>query len=122
MNQADEAESIGHGRELAPDSIPGKKESAIEQGDELPTHILSVRVRLAELISSPAVGRSSMWVSTMLGIHSLKPCRYLTGVEPEHIAATASVIDHDGRFKEVEENVSWTMKFPSGIVASCITT
>ena len=39
-----------------------------------------------------------------------------------HISANASVIDHDGRFNEVEENVSWTMKFPSGIVASCNTT
>ena len=56
-----------------------------------------------------------------VGIYSLNACRYLTGEEPEHIAATASVIDQDGCFKEVEENVSWTMKFPSGIVASCNT-
>lgn len=34
VNQADEVESIGHGRELAADSVPGKKESAIELGDE----------------------------------------------------------------------------------------
>jgi hypothetical protein len=34
VNQADEVESIRHGRELAADSIPGKKESAIEHGDE----------------------------------------------------------------------------------------
>ena len=32
------------------------------------------------------------------------------------------MIDHDGRFDTVEENVSWTMKFPSGVVASCNTT
>jgi predicted dehydrogenase len=57
-----------------------------------------------------------------VGIYSLNACRYLTGEEPDHIAATASVIDQDGRFKEVEENVAWTMKFPSGIVASCNTT
>src|SRR6201987_2613993 len=57
-----------------------------------------------------------------VGISSLNACRYLTGEEPDHIAAYASVIDHDGRFKEVEENVSWTMHFPSGIVASCATT
>ena len=57
-----------------------------------------------------------------VGIYSLNACRYLTGEEPEHILANASVIDHDGRFIEVEENVSWTMKFPSGIVASCNTT
>jgi predicted dehydrogenase len=56
-----------------------------------------------------------------VGIYSLNACRYLTGEEPEHIAAYASTIDHDGRFKEVEENVSWTMRFPSGIVASCAT-
>ena len=33
-----------------------------------------------------------------VGIYSLNACRYLTGEEPEHIAANASVIDHDGRF------------------------
>ena len=47
-----------------------------------------------------------------VGIYALQATRYLTGEEPEHIAANASVIDQDGRFKEVEENVSWTMKFP----------
>jgi predicted dehydrogenase len=57
-----------------------------------------------------------------VGIYSLNACRYLTGEEPQHISAYASVIDHDGRFNEVEENVSWTMRFPSGIVASCNTT
>jgi predicted dehydrogenase len=57
-----------------------------------------------------------------VGIYSLNACRYLTGEEPEHISAYASVIDHDGRFNEVEENVSWAMRFPSGIVASCATT
>ena len=57
-----------------------------------------------------------------VGIYSLNACRYLTGEEPEHISAFASTIDRDGRFSEVEENVSWTMRFPSGIVASCLTT
>ena len=57
-----------------------------------------------------------------VGIYSLNACRHLTGEEPEKISAVASTIDHDGRFAEVEENVSWTMKFPSGIVASCNTT
>jgi len=57
-----------------------------------------------------------------VGIYSLNACRHLTGEEPAQISALASTIDHDGRFAEVEENVSWTMKFPSGIVASCNTT
>jgi predicted dehydrogenase len=57
-----------------------------------------------------------------MGIYSLNACRYLTGEEPIDIQARSSVIDQDGRFNEVEESLSWTMKFPSGIVASCNTT
>ncbi len=57
-----------------------------------------------------------------VGIYSLNACRYLTGEEPTDISAYASTIDHDGRFTTVEENVAWSMKFPSGIVASCATT
>jgi predicted dehydrogenase len=56
-----------------------------------------------------------------VGIYSLNASRYLTGEEPEDIRANVSVVDHDGRFTEVEENVGWTMKFPSGILASCNT-
>lgn len=57
-----------------------------------------------------------------VGIYSLNACRYLTGEEPKLLSAHCSVIDHDGRFDQVEENVGWTMEFPSGIVASCNTT
>jgi len=57
-----------------------------------------------------------------VGIYSLNACRYLTGEEPGEIKANASTIDQDGRFTEVEENDGWTMKFPSGILASCTTT
>jgi predicted dehydrogenase len=57
-----------------------------------------------------------------MGIYSLNACRFLTGEEPTAISAYSSVIDKDGRFDEVEENMAWTMKFPSGIVATCTTT
>jgi predicted dehydrogenase len=57
-----------------------------------------------------------------VGIYSLNACRFFTGEEPSAISGYTSVIDHDGRFDEVEENVVWNMKFPSGIVASCATT
>jgi predicted dehydrogenase len=57
-----------------------------------------------------------------VGIYSLNACRYLTREEPVQIAAFSSVTDRDGRFDQVEENVSWTMRFPSGVVASCATT
>jgi predicted dehydrogenase len=57
-----------------------------------------------------------------MGIYSLNACRYLTDEEPRYIEGFCSVIDHDGRFDQVEENVSFMIRFPSGIVASCNTT
>ena len=57
-----------------------------------------------------------------VGIYSLNACRYLTGEEPVHLEGYTSVIDKDGRFRSVEENCGWTMRFPSGVVASCNTT
>ncbi len=57
-----------------------------------------------------------------VGVYSLNASRYLTGEEPQILSAYSSVIDKDGRFNEVEENVGWTMRFPSGIVTSCNTT
>ena len=57
-----------------------------------------------------------------VGIYSLNAARFLTGEEPQVLSAYSSVIDHDGRFDSVEENLGWTMRFPSGIIASCTTT
>jgi predicted dehydrogenase len=57
-----------------------------------------------------------------VGIYSLNAARYLTGQEPVSLKGYNSTIDHDGRFDTVEENTSWTMKFPSGVLASCCTT
>jgi predicted dehydrogenase len=57
-----------------------------------------------------------------VGIYSLNACRYLTGEEPIAVEGYWSVIDQDGRFKEVEENLAWVMRFPSGAIASCSTT
>ncbi len=57
-----------------------------------------------------------------VGIYSLNACRYLTGEEPVAVKGYSSVIDKDGRFNEVEENLTWTMHFPSGAVATCATT
>lgn len=54
-----------------------------------------------------------------VGIYALNASRYLTGEEPQGFGAFTSVVDHDGRFNQVEENVSWTTRFPSGILAAC---
>ena len=41
-----------------------------------------------------------------------------TGEEPLGYQAQTSTQDHDGRFNEVEENISWLMRFPSGALAT----
>src|SRR5580704_8494576 len=53
-----------------------------------------------------------------VGIYVLNASRYLTGEEPSGFTAVAGTVDQDGRFSPVEENVSWTTKFPSGVVAT----
>ena len=57
-----------------------------------------------------------------IGIYALNACRFILGEEPADISAYSTVVDHDDRFVDIEENVSWTMKFPSGAVASMTTT
>jgi predicted dehydrogenase len=56
-----------------------------------------------------------------MGVYSLNCARYLTGEEPEKFTAMVSTVDHDGRFDTVEETTAWTMRFPSGVLASCST-
>ncbi|HWE83929.1 MAG TPA: Gfo/Idh/MocA family oxidoreductase [Terracidiphilus sp.] len=108
-------------------------------------HFEATNLRAVELIRSGAIGQVQAIESAFgfniapgewrlnrmlagggplydVGIYCLNACRYLTGEEPEKIAAFESVIDKDGRFSQVEENVSWTMRFPSGVVAACNTT
>lgn len=63
-----------------------------------------------------------------LGIYPLNGVRYLvqnqtataSKEEPTAFTAVTSTIDRaSGRFASMEESVEWTMKFPSGIIASC---
>ncbi len=57
-----------------------------------------------------------------VGIYCLNASRYLTGEEPKELRGLSSVVDQDGRFTQVEETLSWTMKFPGGALASCTCT
>jgi predicted dehydrogenase len=54
-----------------------------------------------------------------LGIYPLNAIRHIAGEEPAEFTAIVSTRDHSGRFAEVEQSMEWTMKFPSGIIASC---
>jgi predicted dehydrogenase len=54
-----------------------------------------------------------------LGIYPLNAIRHITGEEPTDFTAIVSTRERSGRFTEVEQSMEWTMKFPSGIIASC---
>ena len=56
-----------------------------------------------------------------VGLYCLNTARFLTGEEPIEISANMYTTPNDPRFTEVEENVNWLMRFPSGIQAVCST-
>jgi predicted dehydrogenase len=52
------------------------------------------------------------------GIYALQACRYISGEEP--VEVMAQQISRDAaRFSEVEESITWQMRFPSGLLANC---
>jgi predicted dehydrogenase len=54
-----------------------------------------------------------------LGIYPLNAIRHITNEEPTHFTAVTATRERSGRFSEVEQSMEWTMKLPSGIIASC---
>jgi predicted dehydrogenase len=56
-----------------------------------------------------------------VGVYALQACRYLAGEEPAEIVALETKTD-PVKFAEVDETIQWSMKFPSGITANCLTT
>lgn len=54
-----------------------------------------------------------------IGIYSLQAARYITGEEPIEISAMMYSTPGDRRFQEVEENVNFLLRFPSGVIANC---
>ncbi|PQV64345.1 putative dehydrogenase [Abditibacterium utsteinense] len=57
-----------------------------------------------------------------IGIYSLNACRYLTGEEPIEISAQLVQPAGNPKFREVEQSVVWTMRFPSGVLTTCTAT
>lgn len=53
-----------------------------------------------------------------VGVYALQTTRYITGEEPMLVTAIETKTDAV-KFKEVDETVAWTAKFPSGAVAYC---
>ncbi len=54
-----------------------------------------------------------------IGIYALNAARYLTGEEPAAVNAMMHSTPGDPRFTEVEENVTFQLRFPGGILANC---
>src|SRR6185295_11099847 len=54
-----------------------------------------------------------------IGIYALNAARYLTGEEPAEVHAMMDTTPNDPRFKEVEENITFQLRFPSGVLANC---
>ncbi|MCS1411560.1 MAG: Glucose--fructose oxidoreductase [Verrucomicrobia subdivision 3 bacterium] len=56
-----------------------------------------------------------------VGIYAIQACRYLAGEEPIEISATETKTD-PVKFSEVDESITWSMKFKNGLNAYCSTT
>ena len=57
-----------------------------------------------------------------IGIYALNACRYLSGEDPVEVTAMTYSTPDDVRFKEVEETMLFTLRFPSGLLADCTST
>lgn len=54
-----------------------------------------------------------------VGLYCLNATRYITGEEPVEVTARLTQPKDDPRFREVEDVVCFTLRFPSGVLASC---
>ncbi|WP_066726603.1 Gfo/Idh/MocA family protein [Sphingomonas pituitosa] len=55
-----------------------------------------------------------------IGIYSLNAARYLAGEEPVEVSAMEHTDRSDPRFKTVEDRIDWQLRFPSGLIADCV--
>ena len=56
-----------------------------------------------------------------VGLYCLNTTRFLLGGEPNEVWAQIYSMPGDDRFREIEENVSFTLRFPSGVTSQCMT-
>ncbi len=57
-----------------------------------------------------------------LGIYCVQAARYITGEEPVSLTAQFGPVTYPAIFKEVEESITWQMRFPSGALCTSSTT
>ena len=54
-----------------------------------------------------------------VGVYCINACRYITGEEPTEVQGTFTQPPDDPNFREVPDRVTFTLKFPSGILGHC---
>jgi predicted dehydrogenase len=54
-----------------------------------------------------------------VGIYCFNAARFVTGEEPIEVSARTQSTPNDPRFREVEETMSFDLRFPGGVLASC---
>ncbi len=97
--------------------------NAIRNGDIGPLQIIEAETGFR--IGDPSQWRLNRKLSgggclMDIGIYSLSAARYLSGEEPTEVFAHTYGDASDPRFKEVEQNCDFQLKFPSGVLASCL--
>ena len=89
------------------------------------------RPKLMETINGQNIGDPNQWrlkralsgggALPDIGLYCLNTTRFLLGEEPIEVSGTIYSTPGDPRFREVEENCLWQMRFPSGVQANCAT-
>ncbi len=86
-------------------------------------------VRLIEAVNGQSNADNGQWRHDLamagggslpdVGLYCLNAARYITGEEPVEVMATLTRPPGDGRFKQVEDVCSFSLRFPSGALATC---
>ena len=89
------------------------------------------KAKLMETINAQVQGDPNQWRQKKslagggslpdIGLYCLNTTRFLLGEEPVEIMASTYSTPGDPRFKEVEENCLFQLRFPSGAQANCAT-
>ncbi len=87
------------------------------------------KIKLIEASNGQLTGNPAHWRHKLalagggalpdIGLYCLNTIRFLLGEEPTEVSAYQYSTPGDPLFKEVEEQVNWMMKFPSGVIANC---
>lgn len=89
------------------------------------------RVRMVQAFNGQTTGLPEQWrlrkalagggALPDIGLYCLNGVRALLGEEPDEVTAQVHSTPGDPKFAEVEESVAFTLRFPSGVLAQCMT-